>query len=83
MKSTRLDKLTVAQRRQLAELVPTSEATLRQYEYKTRRPSALMAIKIEKAAEQMGLSIPRSGLAAGCSTCEYARQCERAKKGQK
>lgn len=80
MKPTRLSNLTPEQRRSLATLVPTSEATLRQYGYGTRQPSAAMAIRIEKAAEKIGLSIPRSGLAAGCATCEYARFCERAKR---
>jgi DNA-binding transcriptional regulator YdaS (Cro superfamily) len=82
MKSNRLQNLDPEQRRKLAELVPTSEAMLRQYGYGTRQPSAAMAIRIEKAAEKIGLSIPRSGLAVGCATCEYARQCERAKKGK-
>lgn len=78
---TKLKNLDPAQREALAALVPTSSAMLRQYAAGTRKASASMAIKIEHAATQMGLSIPRSQLAAGCATCEYARQCERAKKG--
>lgn len=78
---TKLKNLDAPLRQKLAALVPTSDAMLRQYAAGTRTPSAGMAIRIERAAERMGLSIPRSQLAAGCATCEYARRCERAKKG--
>lgn len=81
MKVTKLKNLGAPLRQKLAALVPTSDAMLRQYAAGTRTPSAGMAIRIERAAEHMGLSIPRSQLAAGCATCEYARHCERAKKG--
>ena len=80
VKTIKLKNLDPAQRQKLAALVPTSDAMLRQYAAGTRQASSSMAIRIERAAERMGLSIPRSQLAAGCATCEYARHCEKRKR---
>lgn len=82
MKLTDLSELSPKERAELAERSGITPGMLRQYANGHRTPSAERAIRIERAAKTMRLYIPRSSMAAGCATCEYAAQCERVlKKG--
>lgn len=67
-------------REKLARLAGTTADVLRQYASEHRYASAEKAIKIEKAAEKMGLDVPRGSLCEACRTCEYARTCLKGKK---
>lgn len=71
-----LKDLTPAQRKRLAALAKTTDGSLRQMQTR-RRPSASMALRIERAAKRMGLDIRREDLAAGCDSCEFARACRK------
>jgi DNA-binding transcriptional regulator YdaS (Cro superfamily) len=79
----KISTLTPEQIREVAPLVPTSEATLRQVVKGHRGVSAIKAIAIERAASKIGLAIPRESLNPGCAACEFAKACRQVQKGMK
>lgn len=69
-------KLTPEQRRRLATILKTTVSSLRQYADARRGISAEMAVRIEKAIEQMRLPfLSRMDLNGTCRRCEFARFC--------
>jgi hypothetical protein len=72
-----LDSMTAKQREQFARAAGTSIGSLRQIAAGRRGASALMAVRIDRAAAKRGLILPRASLNTGCAVCEYARTCTR------
>lgn len=80
MCTMKVSQLTPEQIREMAPLVPTSEATLRQVAHGQRGVTAIKAIAIERAAAKIGLDIRRESMNDGCGACEFARTCRRAQR---
>ena len=78
MRLMKVSQLTPEQIREMAPLVPTSEATLRQVAHGQRGVTAIKAIAIERAAAKIGLDIRRESMNEGCAACEFAKTCRRA-----
>jgi hypothetical protein len=69
----KLTDLTVEQRQRLAPLAKTSDATLRNLQNGRRKASAEFAIRVEKGAKRMGLTLNREEVCAACKGCELAK----------
>lgn len=55
----KLTDLTIKQRKRVAKLAKTSDATLRNLQHGRRAASAEFAIRVEKAAKRAGIDLPR------------------------
>lgn len=77
----KLTDCTPDQLRRIAALVsaatgrPTTYASLRHPAKGRRGVSADMAVAIEHAAAQIGLTILREDMSSACAGCEFARRC--------
>ncbi len=74
----KLTDITVSQRKRLAELADTSDATLRNLQHGRRNASAEFAIRVEKGAKRMGLEVRRESVCEACGKCELARAARKA-----
>lgn len=73
-------ELTPKQRTRFATLAKTTDGSLRLNVEGRRGISSDLAIRVEKAAEKMGLTpISRMELSPTCGKCEFARFCVKAK----
>jgi len=70
----KLTDLTIKQRKRVAKLAKTSDATLRNLQHGRRAASAEFAIRVEKAARRAGLDVPREGLCLACGACDLAKK---------
>ncbi len=69
-------KLTIDMRSRLTKLMHSTPGTMRQYVEGRREISPELAIRLEKAADALGIEpINRTQLSKTCHDCEYAKAC--------
>ena len=71
---TKLTDIDPATRKQLAGRAKTSDRMLQHIQVGRRQPSAMMAIRIERAAKKLGLDIRRESLCSACRGCDLAKR---------
>lgn len=71
---TKLADITPETRRAIAVRAKTSDRMLQHIQVGRRQPSAMMAIRIERAAKKLGLDIRRESLCSACRGCDLARK---------
>ena len=76
-----LKKSSTEEQKELARRARTSVGHLQQLSGRHRKPSAALAIRLDRAAVGMRAAnarlplLPRERLAAACRSCEFARRC--------
>jgi len=69
----KLRDLTPKLRAAIAKRAKLHVDSVRQLSTGYRGASAKTAIKIERAAKSLGISVPRESLCEGCNLCEFAK----------
>ncbi len=77
-----LKAATAAEQQELADAIPTSVNTLRQYACRSRATSSERAIAIEQAAAPITKRskgrlprLVRTDMSSACARCDFARKC--------
>lgn len=70
---TKLTDIGPETRRAIAARAKTSDRMLQHIQVGRRQPSAMMAIRIERAAKKLGLDIRRESLCSACRGCEAVK----------